>query len=356
MRIAIVHPFTWVDVRRGGERYAHDLAAWLTSNGHEVDYLTGGPETAISHEPHARVVRLHHRHGERLTSWGVSKHESFGATVLPWLGRNRYDVVHALVPTAAVAARAARQRTVFTAIGHPTPETVGRKRQLLLLATRAAHVTTGLSESAAAGLRAVTGRNALVVNPGVRTDVFTPDLAPRVGAPRLLFAAHAGAPHKRLPDLVAAMPRILDAVPDARLTLGGGGDLGHPPPNRVQDAIDNVGTGPLEDVPQRFREATVTVLPSEHEAFGLVLVESLACGTPVVGADSGAIPEIVTPHAGVGALSRLGDVTDLADAVISTCAVAADPATPARCVEHAKKWSWDKVGPDHLAAYETALA
>jgi phosphatidylinositol alpha-mannosyltransferase len=355
LRIAIVHPFTWQDVRRGGERYAHDLAWWLASQGHEVDYVAGGPEHSITEYDGARLVRLHHRHGERLTSWGFEKPETFGVTVLPWLVRNRYDVVHAFVPAAAVAARVAGQRTVFTAIGHPTPDNVGKARRRLARAARAAHVTTALSQSAAGGLAGVIGRTPTVVSPGVRTDVFTPDLAPRTGPPRLLFAAVAGAPRKRISDLLAAMPAVLDALPDARLIVGGGGALPDDVPAAVMSAIDVIGTGELADVPQRYRDATVTVLPSQDEAFGLVLVESLACGTPVVAAASGGMPEIVTPGSGIGALAPLGDIEALADAIVATVSLARDPATPARCAEHAKRWSWDTVGPDHLAAYEAAL-
>jgi hypothetical protein len=65
------------------------------------------------------------------------------------------------------------------------------------------------------------------------------------------------------------------------------------------------------------------------------------------------MPEIVTPE--VGALAPLGDTDALAAAIVATCKLAADPATPARCVEHAKQWSWEKVGPDHLAAYQAAI-
>lgn len=356
MRIAIVHPFTWVDVRRGGERYAHDLASWLAAQGHEVDYVTGGPARSVTVEGGARIVRLHHRHGERLTGMGVSKLETFGVTALPWLLRNRYDVVHAFVPSAAIAARLARQRTVFTAIGHPGVGTRARERALLRRAARASQVTTALSHSAAEAVEAVTGRPVRVVNPGVRLEVFTPDLTARTGPPRVLFAAHLGEPRKHLDDLVEAMDKVLGALPDTRLLIGGGGGVAFNYPARTMAAIDALGTGSLEEIPQRYRDATVTVLPSQDEAFGLVLVESLACGTPVVGAASGGIPEIVTEGAGVGALAPLGDTDALAAAIIETVRRAADPETPVRCVEHAKQWSWDQVGPDHLAAYQAALS
>ncbi|HVT66006.1 MAG TPA: glycosyltransferase family 4 protein [Mycobacteriales bacterium] len=355
MRIAIVHPFTWVDVRRGGERYAHDLASWLAAQGHEVDYVTGGPAHSVEEVDGARIVRLHHRHGERLTGWGVDKTETFGATALPWLARNRYDVVHAFVPSAAVAGRVARQRTVFTAIGHPLPGAGPRERRWLRLADRAAQVSTALSRSAADGFKALTGTTPRVVSPGVRLDVFTPDLTARTGPPRLLFAAQAGAPRKRVEDLVAAMPQVLDALPEARLVIGGGGGLPTTPPQRVADAIDDIGVGELAEVPQRYRDATVMVLPSANEAFGLVLVESLACGTPVVACRSGGMPDIVSTDE-VGALVPVGDVDALAAAIVATCRLAADPETPARCAHHARQWSWDVVGPEHLATYEAALS
>lgn len=353
MRIAIVHPFTWLDVRRGGERYAHDLASWLAAQGHEVDYVTGGPAHSITTEEGARLVRLHHKHGDRLTDLGVSKLETFGTTAFPWLVRHRYDVVHAFVPSAAIASRLARQRTVFTAIGHPSSTTRARDRRLLKLGTRAAHVTTALSRSAADAATAITQRPVRVVNPGVRLDVFTPNLVARSGPPRVLFAANAGEPRKRIHDLLNAWPQVVDRVPGARLVVGGGGDFGWLLPEGAVGTMDVIGVGSLEELPQRYRDATVTVLPSENEAFGLVLAESLACGTPVVAAASGGMPEILTPE--VGALARLGDITDLVDAIVATCKLAADPETPARCVQHARQWGWDKVGPDHLAAYEAAL-
>jgi phosphatidylinositol alpha-mannosyltransferase len=302
------------------------------------------------------MVRLAARHHRRLEQRGFSALDTFGLTVAPWLLRNRYDVVHAMVPAAAITAAALRQPTVYTAIGHPAPlerPHRGKDRRLFRAAVRAAAVTTVLSRSAAEAAVAVAGVRPRVLPPGLRLDVFTPQLRPRQGAPLVLFAAAADDPRKRLELVLEAMPAVLTKHPDTRLLIGGPGEI---PPSggpEVRAAIDAPGVGSTADVVQRYRSATVTVLPSLNEAFGLVLAESLACGTPVVGADSGSLPELVTPA--VGRLAAPDDPADLARAIIDVVTLAADPASPARCAEHAAQWSWDVVGPQHLAAYDIAM-
>jgi glycosyltransferase involved in cell wall biosynthesis len=121
----------------------------------------------------------------------------------------------------------------------------------------------------------------------------------------------------------------------------------------IAAAIDDLGVGALTGVAERYQDATVTVLPSVDEAFGLVLVESLACGTPVVASDSGGMPEIVTSE--VGRLVAPEDIDALAVAVLEAIAMARDPQMPKRCADHAQQWSWDTVGPHHLDAYQAAL-
>ncbi|HWB65360.1 MAG TPA: glycosyltransferase, partial [Mycobacteriales bacterium] len=220
MRIALLHPYSWPEVRRGAERYAHDLAWWLATQGHDVDYVTGAAGRAVEIVDGVRFVRLRHRQLRRLAGRGVTPLDSFGVTVLPWLLRHRYDVVHAMVPAAAVAGGIARQRVVFTAIGHPAPlADPGRRkdRALARLAMRSSAVVTVLSQSAADATQRLFGARPLVVPPGVRGDVFTAELQPRSGPPQVLFTADASDPRKRVSVLLAAMPRVLDAVPDARL-------------------------------------------------------------------------------------------------------------------------------------------
>jgi glycosyltransferase involved in cell wall biosynthesis len=99
-----------------------------------------------------------------------------------------------------------------------------------------------------------------------------------------------------------------------------------------------------------YGEAWVAVLPAVDEAFGLVLVEALACGTPVVGYAGGGIPEIVDRD-GVGRLFHRLEPEALAEAILDTLETAGDPATAARCRAHAERFSTDLCTERYLALY-----
>lgn len=357
-RVALVHPFSWPNVRRGGERYLHDLAGYLTAHGTSVDIVTGGAP-GVQQTPDGRVVRL--RQLRRLAVRGLSPTDTFGASALPWLLRNRYDVVHALTPTAALAAIGSGQRTIYTVLGHPTATSLRQRKhdaRLFRAAVRRAAGSLALSASAASSVEMLTGTRPRVVPPGVRTDDFPLRDEPRTGPPRVLFPADADDPRKCLDVLLAAFAIVLDRHPDARLVLGGGGGTVNafatlPPAthDRVRAATDDIGSGDLSDVPARYSAATVTVLPSVDEAFGLVLVESLATGTPVVATNAGGPAEIVTDER-VGRLARPRDPQSFADAICAVIETAASPATPAACARHARDWDWEQsIGPLHESVY-----
>jgi glycosyltransferase involved in cell wall biosynthesis len=223
---------------------------------------------------------------------------------------------------------------------------------------RAAHVVTAYSAASARQVERLFRRPAEALNLGIRTGDFPPRHEPRIGPPKILFPAFAGDRRKGLDVLVAAMAGILDSRPDSRLQLLGGGEsdwafetLSPDDRLRVRAATDDLGRH-VGDVSAFYRDATVSVLPSRHEAFGVVLVESLASGTPVVCSDDGGMPEIVSDP-GVGRVARpAGDAEALAVALLETIALAADPATSARCVTHASRWDWDAtIGPAHERLY-----
>lgn len=361
LKIALVHPFSFPEVKRGGERYLADLAWYLERAGDRVEVITGtSGRTSTSVSGSITHRRLRHFQRGVFHPGEVTEAETFGVRLYPELLCRRYDVVHAMMPTAAIASRLAGQRTVFTCIGHPTPELAAlhpKQARLLRSAVRLSHVSAAYSEASAATTEALCGRPVIVLPPGVILDRFPVEAAPRTGPPRILFAAYASNPEKGLGVLAKAFRSLLDRVPDARLVLAGAGESAWAfdqldgDRDRVLGRVDRLGAVAEDDVNSLYRAATVTALPSTNEAFGIVLIESLASGTPVVCSAAGGMPEIVGDH-DVGRTVPYGDAEALARALEETIALARDPLTPARCRERARLWGWEeRVGPIHENLY-----
>jgi phosphatidylinositol alpha-mannosyltransferase len=359
MRIALVHAHAWPEVRRGGERYVHDLAWYLGGAGHRVDVITGtdGP-SSVTRSGGITHRRVHNPTGRLAARLDARPPETIGLRALGPL-RRRYDVVHACTESAAVAAKLTGHPTVFTHLGlpdRPWLRSQPRAWRWFQAATRLADVTTAVSDAAAARVAEVSGRPAVGLFAGIRLDAFAADLAPRTGAPSLLFASAQDEQGKGLDVLLAALPAVLDRHPGTRLTLAGPGDgswafagLG-PAEARVRAAVDVVD--PDVALPDLYRAAAVTVLPSATEALGLVLLESLACGTPVVAGAVGGPLEVVTDDR-VGRLVPVRDPAALAAALSETIDLARADGTAAACATHARRWDWaTAVGPEHEALYE----
>ncbi len=364
MRVALVHPYPWPDVRRGAERYLDDLATYLAANGHDVHVVTGATSDDTVQVRTNGVMYHRHKHVnlQRLGRIGLSEVETFGAKAVHALRRIKPDIVHALTPTGALAGRAVSRPTLYTVLGHPDPAQLPLARLprwLFISAVRRSNVVAALSQASAGALRSTVGREAAVLPPGVRLERFTPNLEPRSGPPRLLFSATLTDRRKRVDLAIAAFALVLKRHPDARLALSGEGDpswafeTGCGNARDLRAAIDIMGPGTPSDVPARYREATLTIAPAEHEAFGLALIESLASGTPVVCAPGGGMPEIIGNHA-VGSTASVATAEALASSVEVTLDLARDQLTPARCARRAQRWAWDEsVGPRHEECYRS---
>jgi glycosyltransferase involved in cell wall biosynthesis len=96
-----------------------------------------------------------------------------------------------------------------------------------------------------------------------------------------------------------------------------------------------------------YAESWASVLPAVGEPFGLVLVESLAAGTPVVAARSGACPEIIDRDA-VGRLCDPDDAGALAAAMAEALELSGGSGTRAACRDRARDFDWN----DLVGAYE----
>lgn len=115
----------------------------------------------------------------------------------------------------------------------------------------------------------------------------------------LLVTVRRLVPRMGIENLIDAMPKILAKYPDVHLVVGGDGPLRKQLEYRAEELpIRFLGYVPDDQLPALYRAADLFVLPTkELEGFGLVAIEALACGTPVVGTPVGAIPEVLGPEA-----------------------------------------------------------
>jgi glycosyltransferase involved in cell wall biosynthesis len=129
-------------------------------------------------------------------------------------------------------------------------------------------------------------------------------------------------------DLLHAIPQVVAAFPQVRFTFIGK-DREHCPgkrthsqylrdefPAEVRARIDLLGELPQEGVDRWLQAADVLVAPSLYESFGLVFLEALRWGTPVVGTRAGAIPEIID-HGQTGLLVPPEAPGELAQAIVA---------------------------------------
>ncbi len=154
---------------------------------------------------------------------------------------------------------------------------------------------------------------------------------------------------KHVADLLRAIPRVRQSVPQARALIVGDGPE-HADLCRLHkelslgDTVQLLGELPDDtEVARLYRHADVFCLPSVQEGFGIVFLEAMASGLPIVATTAAAIPEVV-PQAKAGVLVPPGDVEALTAALID---LLRDPQRRAECAAfgqaHVRRYDWPEV-------------
>jgi N-acetyl-alpha-D-glucosaminyl L-malate synthase BshA len=192
-----------------------------------------------------------------------------------------------------------------------------------------------------------------------RHKVRAPRCLPEPSSDQQLTLMHISnfRPVKRTEDVVRVFARVRERA-DVRLVLVGDG----PEYPRTRELVETLGlqdsvryVGVVDEVASLLKAADVLLLPSETESFGLVALEAMASGVPVVASDVGGLPEVVE-HGVTGFLAPVGDVDAMAGycmRLLEDCGDAKKFAAAAR--RRAATFGYASIVPQYERIYERAL-
>lgn len=178
---------------------------------------------------------------------------------------------------------------------------------------------------------------------------------------RIVFFVGRLVHEKGMQTLIAAAPQILAALPAVRFLVAGRGPLLDELRRMAQelgvgDRFDFLGYVSDAERDRLYQVADVAVFPSLYEPFGIVVLEAMTAGVPVVVANTGGLAELVGSEA-VGLLHTPGDPDSLAQAVLHTLHHPEEAAARARNALHMldEVYRWPRIAERTRAVYERVV-
>lgn len=371
MRVILTHPYCWPYVRRGSERVMEDWSLYLLSKGYEVVTLAGRPaDLAPDADPPHKVLRpIHWR--PWMGRLRVQTTHCFFFTVLKSLEALRPDVVHSCFLYDSLAAtllkRKRRFRTILQMNGVPVPGVSAHRfwppeSWLVKEAIRRADHRIVCSAFVGELVRQHYSADSHVILPPLNFARWTEWEYPRADPPVVLGIADFNERRKGIRVLVKAFAVLKREMPEVRLRLSGyltdalRMQVLNSVPPRVRTDIEVLGIGQVQDIPRLYYEASVTALASMWEPSGTVMMESWACGTPVVATRHGGLPEYFAN--GVGYLfdpktedQETNNAEGLAEALYQGIQLSRCMGIRERCRTHARQFSAEVLGPKIESLY-----
>jgi len=162
-------------------------------------------------------------------------------------------------------------------------------------------------------------------------------------------------PQKNFGTLARAFALVKDTIPHRLIVAGQPrykfegelnvlGELG------IDDRVDFLGHVPNDDLPLLYNMADCFVYPSFYESFGLAQLEAMACGCPVIGANTGAIPEVT---GGAALLFDPHSPEELAQAILKvTCEPEVRRDLVQRGLARAREFTWERTARETLEVFK----
>lgn len=343
--------------------YLHYVSKALTELGHRVDVISGPPYPDLdprvtlikipsldlyAAENHVRALRWHHLRSFTDTwEWwtmltgGFGEPYTFGRRLVKWFAREQpaYDIVHDNQSLCYGLLKLQQQYPLVATVHHP----ITRDRDIAVAAANSRghrwlikrwysfltmqqkvvnqlhHVIT-VSKTSRDDIAREFGRpaaNMQVIANGVDTSTFAPRADIVRHSMHLITTASSDQPLKGLSVLLQALHALHNDFPSLTLTVIGKLNPGGSTEKELQalqltTAVNFVSDLSREEMVALYAEATLAIVPSRYEGFGLPALEAMACGTPLICSNGGALPEV----AGSAALMvPAGDVHALQQAI-----------------------------------------
>jgi glycosyltransferase involved in cell wall biosynthesis len=365
-----------------------ELSRSLAGKGHRVTLYAQRHSSALPGraelEPGVTVEFLGQADGSRHVAESelLAQVPAFSRPLHERLRTDRPDVVHALRWTSGLASlAAARDLRIpvvqsFDSLGvaerrhHVIPRDAGTERIRLepAIGRSASAVLAGSSDEESDLTRLGVPRRSIRVVPcGVDTDEFTPEgpVAERTTRPRLVTVADLSEF-----EALATLLRAISKVPSADLVVAGGppraglrDDLGFRRLSKLAGTLGvsgqvtfagQVGRGAL---PPLLRSADLLVSVSEYDPTGLLAVQAMACGTPVIASAVGGQVVDAVVDGTTGILVPPGRPALLAQRIRQLLAhpMLLEAFSVAAADRARSRYSWDRIAHETLAVYDTAL-
>ena len=347
--------------------YVRDLSLELARQGHRVDIFTRSQDACVPHVCHdlgdrAQVIHIPAGPEIPVSKETIYEHmPEFVARVQEFAQRNnrRYDVIHSHYWLSGVAAEALSQAwggipvvQMFHTLGHmknqiaqaphefATPQRIDSEQAIMASVDR---IVAGspLDKAQMVWLYEADRRKIDVIPPGVDLNRFRPidplQAKAAIGVPaekRMVLFVGRIEPLKGIDTLLRAMKQVAqDCGGCEGLTVAiVGGDPSESEEQMtaemarlhrlraelgIEDLVTFLGKRDQDSLPYYYSAAEVVVMPSHYESFGMVALEAMACGTPVIASRVGGLKfavvhgytglhvPVANPDALAGAITRL---------------------------------------------------
>jgi phosphatidylinositol alpha-mannosyltransferase len=362
MKVGIVCPYS-LDAPGGVQNHVRDLAEALIGLGHTVSVLVpADDDTAVPSYVVAagRTVPIPYNGSVARLSFGPLS----AARVRRWIREGEFDVLHIHEPAlpslsllAVWAARGPIVGTFHSSISRSRMMSAGSA--ILRPALEKISARIAVSEPARTTLVQHLGGEPVVIPNGLFVDRFA-GAAPRPewrgSNGTLCFLGRIDEARKGLAVLLKAFPTIADARPGVRLLVAGPGDVEEACevlPSKYRDAVTFLGMIDDQDKARMFASSDLYVAPHiGGESFGIVLVEAMAGGAPVLASSLDAFERVVDG-------GRLGDLFPIGDSpalAAGALALLDDPDRRKQLSEAAshgvRRYDWSNVADEIVSVYE----